>query len=172
MIFNDVEEVYVDRLRCSIEPIACDQSCCQIEYSALPFQEALPNHISNMNEPWNANLVIMDQFGVKEVTPDIIRSLARCSATDILFFISTSFIRRFIETPEIRSKYDLNCDEMKSMEYSVIHRYICEYYRENWPAYPIPLPRFLFGRAVISMVLSLVHHIFLDWKSFSKYAGR
>jgi hypothetical protein len=82
-----------------------------------------------MNEPWNANLVIMDQFGVKEVTPDIIRSLARCSVTDILFFISTSFIRRFIETPEIQSKYDLNCDEIKNMEYNVIHRYICEYYR-------------------------------------------
>src|SRR5208283_1092431 len=94
-----------------------------------PFEEALPKHISRMNESWNANLVIMDQFGVKEVTPDVIRRLAACRATDILFFISTSFIRRFIETPEIQSKYDLSCDEIKNMEYNVIHRYICEYYR-------------------------------------------
>jgi three-Cys-motif partner protein len=129
MIFNDVEEAYVEQLRRSVEAIACDQACCRIEYSALPFQQVLPDHISSMNEPWNANLVIMDQFGVKEVTPDVIRSLAQCSATDILFFISTSFIRRFADTPEIGGKYDLARDDLKNMEYNIIHRYICEYYR-------------------------------------------
>ncbi len=131
MVFNDIEESHIDDLEKFVAEIACDQLCCQIEYSAFPFNDVLPQHLVTMSDPSSRNLVIMDQFGIKEVTPEVMRKLAQCSFTDILFFISTSFINRFIETPEIGSKFDFSATEMKKQEYKIIHRYICDYYRDK-----------------------------------------
>ena len=131
MLFNDIEAKYITELEKSIESIACDKTCCQIRYSSLPFTEALAHHYSEISSSQNASLVIMDQFGIKEVTPDVVQSLAQCGFTDILFFISSSFIRRFIETPEIGNKYDLKSEELNNKEYNIIHRYICDYYRQK-----------------------------------------
>jgi hypothetical protein len=71
----------------------------------------------------------MDQFGVKEVTPEIVGRLLGCGSTDIMFFISTSFIRRFIKTPEISARFNLDPNKTRDIEYRTIHRYICDYYR-------------------------------------------
>jgi hypothetical protein len=82
-----------------------------------------------MGEPGQANLVLMDQFGIKEITPEVVRALLGCRSTDILFFISSSFIRRFIETPEFQVHFKLDPSVLKNVEYSAIHRYICDHYR-------------------------------------------
>lgn len=131
MIFNDIVEQYITELENTVESIACDQNCCQIEYSSIPFQEALAQHYSKIDTSQNASLVIMDQFGISDVTPEVVQSLSQCDFTDILFFISSSFIRRFIETPEVGEKYDLESDDFKNREYNIIHRFICEYYRQK-----------------------------------------
>lgn len=85
MLFNDIEKRYITELKKSIKTVACDQPCCQIEYSSLPFKEAFTHYHSDISSSVNASLVIMDQFGIKEVTPDVVQSLSRCSYTDILF---------------------------------------------------------------------------------------
>lgn len=131
MVFNDIEESHIEDLKRHVSEKACEQPCCHVEYSSLPFNEVLPRHLPAMKDRSSANLVIMDQFGIKEITPDVVRMLAQCGATDILFFISTSFIRRFIETPEIGKKFDLSVEKLKSQQYGVIHRYLCDHYREK-----------------------------------------
>lgn len=131
MLFNDIEKKYIASLEKNVQPVCCDRECCRIEYSVLPFHKAFRQHLLDMNDRKTANLVILDQFGVKDVTPETVQILASCKTTDILFFISTSFIRRFIETPEIGNKYDLNKEDLKNKEYSVIHRHICNHYREK-----------------------------------------
>jgi len=131
MLFNDVEAANIDKLKQAIQPIACPQSCCQIQYTVQPFQAALQQHLPEIGAEDSANLVIMDQFGVKEVTPDVVRQLAECSATDILFFISSSIIGRFIGTPELGGKFDMEADDVRSVEYKGIHRLVCQYYRQK-----------------------------------------
>ena len=80
----------------------------------------------------SANLIIMDQFGVKEITPEVIQQLAKCNSTDVLFFISSSFIRRFIDTPELGGKFEnLPPINVKDTEYYAIHRTICSYYQKQ-----------------------------------------
>ncbi len=131
MLFNDIESRYISSLEKNVQSVQCDRDCCRIEYSVLPFHKALSSHLTELNSRTNANLVILDQFGIKDVTPETVQVLACCKTTDILFFISTSFIRRFIETPEIGNKYDLNKEDLKNKEYNVIHRHLCNHYREK-----------------------------------------
>jgi len=130
MVFNDIDPQNIDQLQDAIQQVACSQDCCRIEYSAQPFQDALQKHLPDIAERSSANLIIMDQCGVKEVTPQVIRQLAECSTTDILFFISSSFILRFIDTPELGGKFDMEADEVKTVDYRAIHRYVCRYFRE------------------------------------------
>lgn len=131
MLFNDIKRRYISSLEKNVQSVQCDRDCCRIEYSVSPFHKALNAHLEKLNSRTNASLVILDQFGIKDVTPEIVQELASCETTDILFFISTSFIRRFIETPEIGNKYDLNKEDLKNKEYNVIHRHLCNHYREK-----------------------------------------
>ena len=49
----------------------------------------------------SANLLIIDQFGVKEVPDDIFTQLLGLETTDVLFFISSNTFRRFADVPEV-----------------------------------------------------------------------
>lgn len=129
IVFNDKNEEHIAELMNEVSKARCPESCCMFEFNALPFNSALSKYLNQMQDSGNANLVLMDQFGVKEVTPEIVNVLLGCGSTDALFFISTSFISRFIKTPEIQDAFSLDPKEMRDVEYRVIHRYICDYYR-------------------------------------------
>ncbi len=131
MVFNDIDGKHVEELKRCIEKYRCDHDCCRFEFVNLPFSKALSQYLQDMRLRAHANLVIMDQFGVKEVTPEIVSTILDCGRTDILFFISSSYIRRFIETPEIQNKLALDPDDTKNVEYNAIHRYIFNYFRYN-----------------------------------------
>lgn len=131
MIFNDINEQFIEKLKPAVKEIACEKSCCKAEFSSLPFAEALSRHLITMHSSNSAHLVIMDQFGIKEVTPDVVQELAGCKNTDILFFLSTGFIHRFIETPEIGGKFNFSATDLKNREYNVIHRFLCDYYKKS-----------------------------------------
>jgi len=131
LYFNDDDTSKIEQLRRSLEENACDKECCEPILSSLPFREAIIPHLAIMQEPGNANLVIMDQYGIKEVTPDVVNRLAQCGTTDILFFISSSYIRRFASEPAIQSYFQLSAEELGSSEYRSIHRHVCEYFRSR-----------------------------------------
>lgn len=130
MMFNDKNQQHIEKLQGVIRERQCNKSCCKFKFSHLPFQDAFFYHLNNIGGSNAANLIILDQFGVKEVTPEIIRHLAMCRRTDVLFFISSAFIRRFINTPELSDKFkDLAADTVKDVEYNAVHRTICSYFQ-------------------------------------------
>lgn len=131
IIFNDIEEKHIECLKKNVCEAACGKSCCKFEYSAIPFSESLDEHYPRLQAPDSVNLVFMDQFGIKEVSPEVVSKMARCRRTDIMFFISSSIINRFIETPEIGSKFDISSEALRDKEYTVIHRYLCDHFREK-----------------------------------------
>lgn len=131
LFFNDAEPLNIDKLKKRIVGISCKKGCCNVIFSANDFSIALNEYLPLIRKQNIANLIIMDQFGVKEVTPEIVRLFSECRKTDILFFISSSIIKRFCELPEIKNRFQIKPDEVKDIEYKTIHRYICEYYREN-----------------------------------------
>ncbi len=131
MVFNDAKSEHIKQLELEVATTACPGPCCDVECSALPFRDALEQHLPSICSADTANLIIMDQCGVKEVTPDLVRELAECCMTDILFFMSSSFILRFINTPELGGKFDMPPEDLKNIEYNTIHRYVCDHYREK-----------------------------------------
>ena len=131
LFFNDLDAEYIANLKEHVERLRCPKRCCQPEYTQLPFKGALEHYLPLMQRSHTANLVIMDQFGYKEVTPEVVARLASCSMTDILFFIASSFVHRFCATPEIQKRFAINPEDMQGIEYPAIHRYLCEYFRDN-----------------------------------------
>lgn len=131
MVFNDIEEEFIAELQQHVARNRCGKNCCSFEFSAKPFLELLPERLPEMQQKGHANLVLLDQFGVKEVSPEIVRSLLDCGTTDVLFFISSSFIKRFVETPEFQQRFSIDPAQLKNVEFHAIHRFICEYFRSN-----------------------------------------
>ncbi len=130
MVFNDIDEANVTRLQGEFNEKRCPKDCCRCEFLNLPFEAALEKTLPSMREWGEAKLVILDQCGVTEVTPAIVKSLVDCGATDVLFFISSSFLRRFASEPEMQTKFAIPADLPKIEENDTIHRYICQHFRD------------------------------------------
>ena len=65
MLFNDIDPAHIQKLRGEVAQIACGNGCCRTEFSVMPFLQALDANLPAMRDSNSANLVIMDQFGVK-----------------------------------------------------------------------------------------------------------
>lgn len=119
----------------------------QLRFSNLEFRDALQVALPSMKQRKTANLVIIDQFGIKEVDESIFLEITSCSTTDMLFFISSSTIRRFVDEGSIQKYIPIQSSEVRDIPAKEIHRYICkEFYRKLIPSgspyhlEPIPKP--------------------------------
>jgi three-Cys-motif partner protein len=80
-----------------------------------------------------ANLLFIDQFGIKQVTPDLFKLITELRQTDFIFFISSSFIRRFKAHESFKKYLDttkMKLDESQPLE---VHRVVLNYYRSLIP---------------------------------------
>lgn len=133
LYFNDKSKSDIRQLQQCLAENACPEKCCNRVFLSKPFQEAFAEHVPIMQRPRTANLVIMDQFGVKEVTPAVMKTLLGFRATDILFFVSSSYIRRFADEPSIQNYFRMNAEDLAELDYKSIHRHICDYFRSTLP---------------------------------------
>lgn len=76
----------------------------------------------------SANLIFIDQSGIKHVSQALLLDLDRFKTTDFMFFISSSYLKRF---PNLLQKPFPNLDKntIISSSYDNIHRRILEEYR-------------------------------------------
>jgi len=131
--FNDVDPDKINALEALVDRRLADLRC-KVEYSRKPFSEAFEDNLTLIQDRHTANLVIIDQCGIKEVNESIFRLLIQCSTTDLLFFISSSIIRRFITEGSIQQYFPIAEETMRGVKSKHIHRYIChEYYRKQIP---------------------------------------
>ncbi|HEX2852986.1 MAG TPA: three-Cys-motif partner protein TcmP [Opitutaceae bacterium] len=74
-----------------------------------------------------AKLLLLDQFGVSEVTREVFLKLVSYPRTDFLFFISSATLQRFREHPNIRHKI------RRADDFNQVHHAVLNYYREMLP---------------------------------------
>jgi len=92
----------------------------EIEYFNLGFEsifDNLRNKIGNF-----PSLVFMDQYGVKYSTHIV--KFEYFNKTDFMIFISSSFLKRFVKTPEFKNSLNLTDEEIKRLintPYKLIH---------------------------------------------------
>jgi three-Cys-motif partner protein len=106
-----------------------------VEVENKDFTAAFNDKFSAIGAADTANLVILDQSGIKHITQDIFKKLMACRSTDILFFISSATVKRFVGENCIDQYLpSISKEQIDNLDAGHIHRFICnEYYRKLVP---------------------------------------
>lgn len=79
------------------------------------------------------SLVYLDQNGVKFLSDKYLLQLEKMRETDFLYFVSSSYIVRFGDTPEFKAHLDFDWSEAKKSPYQFIHRSVIEQLKQRLP---------------------------------------
>jgi three-Cys-motif partner protein len=90
------------------------------------FQDKYPHMSSSKDMP---KFMFLDQYGIKYITEEIFHKLTTLERTDFIFFISSSFARRFIENAEFKRYLNLTRQDFSINRPYHCHRVIFNYYK-------------------------------------------
>lgn len=94
-----------------------NRSCDELFDELYPFIES------------NPSLVYFDQNGIKHLKH--ISALERTLKTDFLYFVSSSFVRRFGDTDEFKMHLNVDMQELNNQPYKFIHRTLLSEIRDT-----------------------------------------
>ncbi len=129
VLFNDISSKRIDELKefvNSIEPSAPYSIIYHNKDFRVLFEELYREIVDKKDAP---RLMFIDQFGIKNVTNDLFIKLTYLKRTDFLFFISSSFVRRFSENNEFTRYLSVSKETFVDSEPLHSHRVICNYYK-------------------------------------------
>jgi len=121
--FFDADAEKIERLREAIQGLGGGVPGVQIDVRATPFARALKEYDRVLRDPSAAKLLIIDQFGVDEVSAAVFDQLLSFPRTDFIFFLSSSTLHRFRDHPAIKQKIERPEDSYH------VHRAAFAYYR-------------------------------------------
>lgn len=98
-----------------------------LDIQQLEFEKSFARYAQTLEDRAVAKLLLIDQFGVDSVTPEVFRRLIGFPRTDFLFFISSNTLHRFREHPAIKQRITPAAD------YYHVHRAVFDYYRQLIP---------------------------------------
>ena len=134
LYFNDHDKNKYNQLKKAIEE-SVDTGFFNVEIDNKDFIEAFQEKFPVITDSNTANLVILDQSGVKYINQDIFRQLVNSPSTDFMFFISSSYLKRFISVNEVSRHFpDMSLEEINNIPASDIHRFVCNYYKKFVPS--------------------------------------
>ena len=99
------------------------------------FPDSLEDHIQNLMKPNDMNLIFIDQFGIKHMNKYIFQLLTRYPKNDLLFFISSSFFKRFASESEFQELFpEISKNEVDKIPQKEIHSFIAKKYQSWLPS--------------------------------------
>ena len=131
VVFNELEKPKFDLLNDNIEPII-DVEICKVDRYHEDFSIVFERYYESMKA--TANFLFLDQNGIKQISEDIFLKLNQLRQTDLLFFISSSYVKRFAEMEEFSRYLKITKQHLSGKSYYHIHRIIVEYYRSLIPS--------------------------------------
>ena len=119
---------YVDEQRVSLP---------QAKFATLKndFQSAF-NHWEPYMRGRVANLLFLDQNGVKQITKSVFQAIVQLPKTDFIFFISSATVNRFRTVQEIRDCVPVTDEDFSRMNGTNVHRIVADSYR-RWIPYGV-----------------------------------
>ncbi len=123
---NDKDPKYCERLKANIEGLEFDKEHIKIHYSNMEFLQAYQTLKPKMKGA--ANLIFLDQFGIKYVDKPMFLDVINLKTTDIIFFVSSSTFKRFSEDENVHSILGYDIEEIKKLHPSEIHRFVHKTY--------------------------------------------
>lgn len=99
------------------------------------FQDIFSNQsiLNILNDKKLGKFILLDQYGFKQINEEIFRKLISFPKTDFIFFISSSFVKRFKEHPNTTKYIDTSKISFEDKEPNEIHRAIADYFRDLIP---------------------------------------
>jgi three-Cys-motif partner protein len=125
--FSDATAKKVRTLKQTVEMDTWRVPGVEVVVTRADFAEAFASNEGILLANHAAKLLLIDQCGVANVTPEIFRKLVNFPLTDFLFFISSATLQRFREHPAIRQKITLAAD------FNQVHHAALDYYRSLLP---------------------------------------
>lgn len=124
----DAKQTNIDQLRQIVPPRAASiPDLDPPNIRQLRFHDALREYAGVLSDRGCAKLLLIDQFGVKQVPDDVFLQLVNFPTCDVLFFISSFTLHRFRDHPVIPQKIERPEDSYH------VHRAVLSYYRSLLP---------------------------------------
>lgn len=127
--FNELEEGKYNSL---LECLAGIEGNFKIKTYRKDFKSLFNDCYETMKE--SANFLFLDQNGIKEITSELFAKIILLRQTDFLFFISSSYFRRFANTPEFQKHFPFDPSEIQSIDYYHVHRKVLSHYKSLIPS--------------------------------------
>ncbi len=134
LAFNEyMPDKYLELVEC-LKRVGPELPEATFHHSQLDFHAAFAQWIPLMRRPKAANLLFLDQNGVKQVTRDIFHTMANLPQTDFLFFLASATANRFKDDPSIRACLPLQDEDFVHINGTNVHRRLAEAYYRWVPA--------------------------------------
>lgn len=130
VVINEYDTEKYKLLVQNLETIT-NKSLYSVELYNDDFLAVFNRHYDSMVR--TANFLFLDQNGIKQITEDVFSQLISLKQTDFLFFISSSYIKRFSEVEEFAKYLKITKQDLEGKSYYHIHRVVLEYYRTKIP---------------------------------------
>ncbi len=89
--------------------------------------------IANMSNERYAKFVLLDQYGFKQIDDEVFLKLISFPKTDFIFFIASSFIKRFSSHPSVTKYLHARKIDFSQNNPKECHRVITDYFRSLIP---------------------------------------
>lgn len=111
--FNDSSRANTDRLTELVQTGSPAADLVVPSITTSRFEDIFEDVLSELRQPGTANLILLDQFGVKSFTIETYRKLASLRMTDFLAFFATEHLRRFANEPAMKKYHEELGTELK-----------------------------------------------------------
>lgn len=133
LYFNEIAEgKYRDLTAWTAQQSPKNQSV-RFHTEQMVFNEVFQKWFMIAQKPQTANLLFLDQNGVKHVPAEVFTDILLLKHTDSLFFVSSSTFNRFKRDDSIIGRIPVSDDDLKRMNGTNVHRIITDTYRHIVP---------------------------------------
>ncbi len=120
--------------------VQCVEEKCPFEkaffYDSQDFSSMINNRIFNriLSKAEYAKFILLDQYGFKQINDDVFLKLVNSPTTDFIFFIASSFIKRFKNLPAVTAYFESNRISFDETQPKECHKVITDYFKSLIPA--------------------------------------
>ena len=134
VVFNDADRKKTQKLEELLGLHFSDiPSYVSVEIHNQEFAELYEELRPQLATAGAANLLLVDQSGLRELPINTFLSIAALEMTDLLFFVSSSTVVRFHDLDEIKRHLPIPEDLIHTTEYYRIHKLVRQYYQSQIP---------------------------------------
>lgn len=131
VILNEFNKNYFEALEHHTQNFSQVNSF-KVQLENRDFKDVFDEYYPSMNQ--TVNFLFLDQNGIKQITENIFKKIIQLQQTDFIFFISSSFIKRFSEADSFQKYLKISKQDLENKSYYHIHRIVLDYYRSLIPS--------------------------------------